>query len=282
MKQLILTFSVSIFLFCSCAEKPNDKSEKLSENLNSEQVDNKSDAESVLTNSEVPDDIDTALYKVYLKAKETFPTDSASLYRFYFKWNSSNTPEKIQKQIDRLEALLTKQSVDRYRKVENNLIPLLKEIVNANTISQHQAENLVSLYSDYDNFRGESLHSKLLTENDNYLLVWEAFRIISRESETDTCYINSLIVLDNNIRTNAELAESMIDFIIVAIKNNPKGFLDMYSLRNNEAKKKFANYISHYDVVDKELLSTFTEMSKNEKNEKYRKTAHELIQNFSD
>ena len=217
MKQLILTFSLSIIIFCSCAEKPKDNSEKLS------------DSEIKTLGSEYTDS--TELMKIFSQAVRIFPSDSASLYWFYFKAFPAKTQEKIQKQIDRIESLLTKQSVERYKKIENDLKPLLTEIVEKKTLSCSQAENLVILYSDYDNFRGESLLSNLLVENDNYLLVWESFRIIARESNKDTCYISALIELDKNIRTNAELSEAMTDFIITSIKNNPKGFLDMFSNR---------------------------------------------------
>jgi len=222
------------------------------------------------------------LMKVFSEIIKTFPADSASLYRFYFKSFPAKTPEKIQKQIERLEVLLTNESIDKYREVENNLKLLLSETVKKKTLNCSQLENLVTLYSDYDYFSGEALFSQLLSNDENYSLVWESFRIVAKESYKDTCYIAALIELDKNIMTNAELSEAMTGFIIEAIKNNNFGFLDMYSARTNENRVKFANYISHYDLVDKELLSTFTEISRNEKNEKYRQAAYELIQNFND
>ena len=222
------------------------------------------------------------LLKVFSEAVKTFPNDSASLYRFYFKTFPAKTPEKVQKHTDRLSALLTNEFIKRYENVENNLKPLLIEIIEKKTLSCKQAENLVILYSDYDYYTGEALFSQILSGDENYSLVWESFKIVYKESPKDTCYIAALIELDKNIRTNAELAQAMIGFIIRAVKNNPTGFLDMYSERTTEAQAKFANYISYYDVVDEELFSTFTEMSKNEKNEKYRQAANELLQHFND
>lgn len=70
------------------------------------------------------------LLDVFAKVVQVFPKDSASLNRFYFKWNSSQDPTKIKKQIKRLEELTSEESIDRYRNIENNLKPLMTQIVN--------------------------------------------------------------------------------------------------------------------------------------------------------
>lgn len=220
--------------------------------------------------------------EAFAKAVECFPNDSASLYRFYFKWNSTTDQEKIDKQIKRLEKLTSKESVERYRSIENNLKPLMTRIVNSKRISQPQSDSLVTLYSDYDYFSGESLFSRLLTNKENYDLVWESFRIMVKESKTDTCFISGLIQLDKNIRTNAELGQAMQDFTVRAVRNNPIGFLEMYEQRNDEQRTDFANYIAIWDSPDKELIEKYSEISENSTNENYKKLATELIGKFKD
>jgi hypothetical protein len=222
------------------------------------------------------------LSEAFAKAVECFPNDSASLYRFYFKWNSTTDQEKIEKQIKRLEKLTSKESVERYRKIENNLKPLMTRIVNSKTISQSQSDSLVTLYSDYDYFSGESLFSNLLTNNENYDLVWESFRIMVKESKTDTCFISGLIQLDKNIRTNAELGQAMQDFTVQAVRNNPIGFLKMYEQRNDEQRIDFANYIAIWDSPDKELIEKYTEIAEKSTDENYKELATELIGKFKD
>ncbi len=220
------------------------------------------------------------LLDVYAKAVQYFPNDSASIYRFYFKWNLTKDQDKINKQIKRLEKLTSKESVERYKIIENNLKPLMTKIVNLNKISKSQSDSLVKLYSDYDYFSGESLFSQLLTNDENCDLVWKSFKIMVQESSKDTCFISGLIKLDNNIRTNVELAEAMQDFKVQAIRNNPLGFLEMYSHRQGKQKINFANNITIWDDVDKELIDKFSEISKNSTNENYRQLATELIEKF--
>ena len=223
---------------------------------------------------------DRGISEAFAKAVECFPNDSASLHRFYFKWNSITNQEKIDKQIKRLEKLTSQESVQRYRSIENNLKPLMTRIVNSKTISQTQSDSLVTLYSDYDYFSGEALFSKLLTNDENYDLVWESFRIMVKESKTDTCFISGLIKLDKNIRTNAELGEAMQDFTVQAVRNNPIGFLEMYEQRKVENRTDFANYIAIWDSPDKELIEKYSEISKKSIDENYKKLATELIGKF--
>lgn len=222
----------------------------------------------------------SSLPGLFLKAIQVFPNDSLSLYRFYFKNNPAKDQETLNKQIMRLEKLTSKESVEKYRSIEKNLKPLMTKIVNSNTISKSQSESLVQLYSDYDYFSGESLFSQLLTNDENYKLAWESFRIMVKESSKDTCFIAGLIKLDENIRTNVELAEAMQDFKVQAIRNNSLGFLEMYGQRQGKQKTDFAINISIWDERDQELIDKYTEISKNSKNEKYRKLASELIEKY--
>lgn len=222
----------------------------------------------------------SALPGLFLKAIQAFPNDSLSLYKFYFKSNPAKDQETLNKQIRRLEKLTSKESVEKYRSIESSLKPLMTKIVNPNTISKSQSESLVQLYSDYDYFCGESLFSQLLTNEENYKLAWESLKIMVKESSKDTCFISGLIDLDENIRTNVELAEAMQGFKVQAIRNNPMGFLEMYGQRQGKQKTDFANNISIWDKPDKELIDKYTEISKNSKNEKYRNLATELIEKY--
>jgi hypothetical protein len=220
------------------------------------------------------------LAEIFAKAVTYFPNDSASLYRFYFKRNSTTDQEKIAKQIKRLEKLTSNESVARYRDIEIYLKPIMTEIVNSNTVTKSQSDSLVKLYSDFDYFSGESLFSQLFKNDDIYNLVWKSFRIMVKESSKDTCFISGLIELENNIRTNVELAEAMGDFVVKSIQNNPTGFLEMYNSRKAEKRSEFAYYITVWEDPDKELMEKFTEISENSPNENYKKLAAELIEEF--
>ncbi len=220
------------------------------------------------------------LSELFTKAVECFPNDSASLYKLYFKGNLPTDQEKLHKQIKRLRKLISKESVNRYRSIENNLIPLMTRIVNSQTIIRLQSDSLVMLYSDYDYFFGESLFSNFLSYEENYTLVCESFRIMVEESKRDTCFISGLIQLDENIRTNVELGEMMTDFIVQAIRNNPIGFLEMYKVRNEEQRGDFANYIAVWDSPDKELIEKYSEIAEKSTNANYKELATELIGRF--
>jgi hypothetical protein len=242
-----LTLISIAFLIHSC----NDKSARVNNNQTSNPSSIKiiDDHNSRLINYTI-----TKLSDIFLVAVKTFPNDSASLYRFYYEWFPAKDNEELNKQIERLKKLTSKESVERYNKVNNELKPLLIKIIKTNSITQSQADSIVTLYSDYDYFSGESLFSQLLTNDDNYDLVGKSLQIIAKESNKDTCYISALIKLNKNIRTNAELAESMPDFIVNAIQNNPNGFLEMFKQRQGDQKTDFANYISRYDEPDKKLI----------------------------
>jgi hypothetical protein len=247
----------------------------ISENSNLDSIKQsivQSDNSEPVSNSELSD--------VFAKAVQSFPNDSASLYTFYYKWNSTKDEHKLSEQIKRLEELTSIEAIKRYRSIEHTLKPLMTKIVKSNSISKSQADSLVVPYSDYDYFSGESLFSKLLTNDENYDLVWQSFRIMATESDKDTCFISGLIKLENSIRTNAELSEAMGDFVVKAIRNNPVGFLEMYSLRQAELRADFANYIAVWDEPDKELIEIFNEVSKKSANENYRQLATELMLKF--
>jgi hypothetical protein len=221
-------------------------------------------------------DFSKELSNVFSKAIKAFPSDSASLYNFYYVWLPKKNSSEQQKQINRLEQLLTKSSLDRYYNVEKNLKPLLTKIVSTKSITISQAKSFVLLYSDYDYFSGEAMFSQLLTNEDNYNLVWKSLQILAQESHKDTCYISALLNLNNNIKTNAELAEAMPGFIIKAIHNNPEGFLDMYSEWNCDMREGLSYYILLYG--DENLVLIFKDISKNSTSEKYRNDAKELLQ----
>jgi hypothetical protein len=278
MKQIGIII-LTLFTIYSCSNNSTEN-KKQTEIL----IPKETSKESLTTTISPPDIAETTenngLTETFAKAVDCFPNDSASLYRFYYKWNSTTDKEKLDKQIKRLENLTSKESVIRYRRIENNLKPLMTRIVYSETISQLQADSLVTLYSDYDYYSGESLFSQLLTNDENYSLVWESFKIMVNESIKDTCFISGLIMLDKNIRTNAELAEAMQGFTVRAVRNNPIGFLEMYNMRNDQQRPDFANYIAIWDSPDKELMDKFSEISENSTNEKYKRLATELIKKF--
>ncbi len=278
MKQIgIIIFT--LFAIYSCSN--NSTEDKKQTDISIPKETNKKS----LTTGIAPPDIaesteNSEFSETFANAVKRFPNDSASLYRFYYKWNSTTDKEKLDKQIKRLEKLTSKESVIKYKRIENNLKPLLTRIVNSKTISQLQSDSLITLYSNYDYLSGESLFSHLLTNDENYSLVWESFKIMVNESNKDTCFISGLIILDKNIRTNTELAEAMQSFTVKAVRNNPIGFLEMYNMRNEQQRAEFANYIAIWDSPDKELLDEFSKISESSTNEKYKRLATELIKKF--
>ncbi len=281
MKQITLLFCV-IFLNCSCTNNSNEETNDQLLNSHTEksitELDKKKTSVSYVYSTESL----TELLHVFHKAVKIFPNDSASLYRFYFEWFPAKDNEKLNKQIERLKKLISNESVEKYYKVNSKLKPLLIKITETNSITQLQADSIVTLYSDYDYFSGESLFSQLLRNDDNYNLVWKSFQIMTKESLRDTVYIFALIRLDHHIRTNAELAEAMPHFVVKAVYNNPLGFLKMYDKRKDDQRTTFANYISEYDEPDLSLIKLYTDISKTSKNENYRNLATDLLQRIQE
>jgi hypothetical protein len=150
-------------------------------------------------------------------------------------------------------------------------------IMDANSVSLAQSEMFTTLYSDFDYFSGQGLFSKLLKDDESYNLVWKTLSKIAQVSGKDTSYMTCMLKLSDNIRTNAESAEGIQDLVIQSIRNNPKGFLDMYIVRNKEERKHFAGYIFYYETPDKELVKIYKEISINS-TKLYQSAAKELLQ----
>lgn len=221
--------------------------------------------------------IDKLFTDVFSKATATFPSDSASLYQFYFKWFPATDVEKKQKQIDRINSLLTEPSIKRYCIVERKLKPLMTNIVADNKITKNQLYEFLTLYCDYDYFTSEALFSKLLTNDENYSLVWKTFQIITEASKTDTIYISALIEFNEKIKTNVELAETIPFLILETIQNNPNGFLDMYLARGKETRYELIEIIIEM-LSENLVISCFTNIYEHTKNDTYKKTSMEIIQ----
>jgi len=218
---------------------------------------------------------DKLLIEAFSKLTKIFPSDSATLYQLYFIWYRAIDIDKKQRQINRINYLLTDSSIKRYRNVEKNLKPLMTKIVADNRIDKKQLSGFLTLYCDYDYFRGEGLLTKVLTEDENYSLVWNTFDIIIEASKTDTIYISTLMEFDDKIRTNVELAQAFNErFILESIRNNTEGFLDMYLVREKEARNELINRV--WDSAS--FISIFTEISEKSRTVKYKKASLEIIQ----
>jgi len=217
------------------------------------------------------------LNEIFDKAIKIYPDDSLDLYNRFMKDLPSNNLQEIQKKIKRLEDLTSDSTVEKYLKIKQELIPVMSSIINTDYLKKSQIQLFAALYSDYDHFSGESLFDNLITNDENYILVWGSMKKIVEEASKDTTCISCLIMLKKNIRTNVELAEMMPEFVIDAISNNPKGFLDMYLAKMGEDRKHLANHITYYDSPDKNLFSKFKEISLNA-NKRYQDAANELLQ----
>lgn len=268
MMRLIILISLSLLL--SCSKKGEDISKKTElEPVVTDITENQTDKKNE----------DTVLLKAYNKLLQTFPSDSVSIKRFYYKWLFSNRVANKSNRLNQLNDLTSSESIKRYSEVQNGLKPLLKSIVEKQTIEKQQVVRLVKLYSDYDRFSGHALLSNLISNEDNYNLVWRSFKIIAKESPKDTTYTSALISLNKNIRTNVELAEGMPSFIIKAIQNNPMGFLDMYIVRDEGTQKTFSNNIYYYESPDSTLIAIFKDISNNSNDTKYRSASTSLLTN---
>jgi hypothetical protein len=217
------------------------------------------------------------LQKLFAKTVKIYPSDSLSLYNFYFKWFPSRNSKEMQNQISRLEGLISKRTIDRCQKVERNLKPLMVSIIDAKSVSLAQSEMFTTLYSDFDYFSGQALLSQLVKDIENNNLVWKSLSKIAQASGKDTSYMTCMIKLSDNIRTNAEISEGIQDLVIQAIRNNPNGFLDMFIARNKEERNHFAGYIFYYENPDEELVKIYKEISINS-TQVYRSAAKELLQ----
>ncbi|MDH5691171.1 MAG: hypothetical protein OEY81_07080, partial [Candidatus Bathyarchaeota archaeon] len=207
MKTLV---SIIIFssLFFSCTSNEKNKTELPEQVAETPIEESSSDSDELLKSKS------EELELIFTKAVNTYPSDSASLGKFYFKTFPANTAEKMQKQIDRINGLLEPVTITKYNEVNKELKPFLQNIIRTNAITPEQALKYAYLYAIYDDFRGDALFSNVLTEDENYSLVWKSMEMMAKASERDTTYISSLITLDNSIRTNAELAEKIGEFVI--------------------------------------------------------------------
>ena len=279
MRKLII-FSILIFIKLSCVERPRENDETNSGNLISDcSADNSILSENYTKISELPKDneLSIRLSNIFSEIVKAYPDDSASLYRFYYVWFHTTENNKIRKQIERIEKLLTETNKQRYHNVEQNLKPLLKRIVADNSVNNSKLDNLVTLYSDYDYFSGEGLLSHLLTNEENYQLSWKTFETIAEQSQRDTTNIAALIELDKRIKTNAELAGEFFAFVEKAIINNPHGFLDMYSNRNNKLRDELMNYLQPSTNFSKEIVLILNNISHNTSDERHRKVSLEIL-----
>ena len=265
MRTIILILTTFLTLTQGCYNKLEKKN---SNSIETPQVIKKEDNSKKLP----PEYLD-----VLSRAIEQFPNDSVSLYRFYSRIYDK---KKVESQIQRIENLLADEFIHNYNLVNKHLRLILENTVSNNLMTCDQADSIAQLYSFYDNCQGGSMCSQVLTGNDNYDLVWKSFKIMSKESKKDTCFISALIYLDDHIRTNVELAEVMPKFIVESIKNNTEGFLDMYFRRNSETQNSYWRYVSYYDQPDSTLMSTLNDISTYSNNETHRTAATEILQNI--
>jgi hypothetical protein len=221
--------------------------------------------------------VPTEYQQVLAELVSFYPKDSASLYSFFTRIYDK---ESVGSQIQRIKDLRSDDVSNKYNLVDQRLRGLLYRVVSNRKMTCAQADSIAKIYSFYDEFRGSAMFSQVFKGEDNYNLVRTSFQIMAKESEIDTCYISSLIYLEDHIRTHAELAQTMPSFIVEAIKNNVEGYLAMYNARSSEKKYNFSSHISVYDQPDSTLTDRLTNISTNSKSDDYKIAATEILQNL--
>lgn len=209
------------------------------------------------------------------KVAKAYPNDSASIYSFYGKTTDTSSKQRLKEDIKNLKDLTSDKCIAQYKKVQKELKPLLRQIIQKKSLDQTDAINLVSMYSFYDELSGGALFSRFISVKENYDLVWKAFEIISKENTKDTFNIYSMINLNDSIRTNVELSEAMGEFVVQSIKKNPVGFIEMYNRSSH--KDSFAKNAQPYESLDKVLLKEFEKISNSSKKKRYRTAASEIL-----
>lgn len=226
-------------------------------------------------------DIEKMYFNTLDEVKKAYTLDSASLNRFYSRIYKKDNPQKTKRAIDRMHNLLNTKTQTEYQQIRKEIIPLMKEINSSEHITCTMAEKFANQYSRFDYYCGESLFNDFITTEENYELVWGTFKSLSSQKTNDTCLIHALIKLDNNIRTNVELAETISEFKIEAIQNNPKGYLDMYAKRNENERIKFIWHLFYFDDPNEELLETYKLISENAAIEDYRNIASDVVKKIN-
>ena len=253
MKQLIVLL-ISILIF-SCAD-PTKKPDEKPETLHLEEI------KEVRRQKENFEQEKQEFQLQLIEAQRTFSSDSASLADFYLRTFPAETKEDFERQINRLENLMSTERVGSYQLVSNELKPLLIKVIETKTINPEEAIRLSKLYTLYDNLRSESLFSGLFTMDENYNLVWNSIQMIVKRTPEDTAYLRALIELNDGISANVELSEEMQTFLPEGITNNPEGFLTMFEIRPEQEKERFAIYATRWEDPIPELMTVFDSLSK--------------------
>lgn len=225
------------------------------------------------------DDAKSKLQFTFDHLAKIYIADSASLHRFYFKWPS---PRDVQKDIDRMNGLLQDSVQKQYQAVYLNLKPLLTRISIRKRLNRMEAQSLVTLYSAYDHFRGEAMCAQVLTDRDNYDLVWKSFDVLVSASKKDTFYMAALMSLSESIKTNAELGEAMPGFVWESIRNNPEGFLKMFSRREKSNRVQWMNPWTWEGLPDQSLKQVFDRISRSPGHPKLSEAAKELLKQIDE
>jgi hypothetical protein len=226
------------------------------------------------------DDLNDKLLRTFSRVVQVYPSDSASLYTFYFEYFPSTDSAATVEHIARLENLLSEDMQRRYRTVVRELRPLLVKIVHAKSIDRQQARKFVTLYSTYDRFKGEALFSHLLSDDDNYRLVHVAFGKLAGAAKKDTSFILALILLSHSVRTNVELAEGVPSYVRDAIRNNPEGFLLMYAKRNKVAQEQLLEFVAPDGTPDEKLMRAFEIIAQSKNHPRISSIARELMESL--
>ncbi len=94
MKQIGIII-LTLFAIYSCNNKQTEKNKHTEISIPNE-LSNESSLTKEITEPKKEKTIENiGLSESFTKAVECFPNDSASLYRFYFKWNSTTDQEKL-------------------------------------------------------------------------------------------------------------------------------------------------------------------------------------------
>jgi hypothetical protein len=168
----------------------------------------------------------------------------------------------------------------------NRLNEILIKVINSSkgsTILQRDLDSILSIVVYDDKIISQT---RQYTEPDSlHYKKFLAFNKLASYSKYDKRFIRTIILLEQSISTDVELAESMPDYVQIVAQDNIKGFVDVFASLKTEEQERVISALGWPSDIDiKNMFLNYAKQSKNQKHKaiaKYIATEvnDELIQN---